>query len=65
MNAYALPVVAVEMDGQKVIINENEFDAATHKLWVEAKQEDAPAVKEERPQAEPEAPKRRGRQTAK
>jgi hypothetical protein len=33
----ALPTVAVEMDGAQVVINESDFNADVHQLWIDEK----------------------------
>jgi hypothetical protein len=48
---YEIPVVAVDFDGQRVLINEGDFDAAIHSLWVEAEQEEKDSAQQETPAA--------------
>lgn len=49
---YELPVVAVDLDGQRALINKSDFDASIHKLWEDAeKPADEAAPQDEAPSA--------------
>lgn len=37
---YSLPVVAIDFDGQRVLINASEFDESQHVAWLEVEQQE-------------------------
>lgn len=47
MNRFALPTVAIDIEGQRVFINQHEFDPALHKAWVEEQEQEG----DEQPEA--------------
>lgn len=54
---YSLPVVAIDLDGQRVLINASEFNEEEHVAWLEVEQQE-----EEQTESEPAAPAaKRGR----